>query len=172
MRRGALRRRERAGPRRAGPLGDFDAYVAKAVKDWNVPGLAIAVVKDDSVVFAKGYGVEPDWSNDRVNVRALLREHIDDQSVHGARGRAARRRRQGSRRRAGERVPPWFQLYDPYVTREVTVRDLLTHRTGLPEADYLWYGTATSLKEIVRRLRIRQPETSFRTHRFTYENDT
>src|SRR5215210_6060607 len=55
-----------AQPKR--PLDGFDAYVAKAVKDWKAPGLAIAIVKDDSVVFAKGYGVRELGKPDRVDV--------------------------------------------------------------------------------------------------------
>src|SRR2546425_13092427 len=50
------------------PLDGFDAYVAKAVSDWRVPGLAIAIVKDDSVVFIKGYGVRELGKPDPVTV--------------------------------------------------------------------------------------------------------
>jgi len=54
------------------PLAGFDAYVARGVKDWNVPGLAIAVVKDDSVVFAKGFGVRKLGTQDSVNAHTLF----------------------------------------------------------------------------------------------------
>ncbi|HKV50086.1 MAG TPA: serine hydrolase [Gemmatimonadaceae bacterium] len=154
-----------------GPLGDFDAYVAKAVNDWNVPGLAIAVVKDDSVVFAKGYGVRTIGSHDRVDTHTLFANASTTKAFTAL---AIEMLAADGKVRVDAPVItylPWLQLSDPYVTREVTVRDLLTHRTGLPEADFLWYGTSTDLPEIVRRLRYVKPETSFRTH-FTYENDT
>src|SRR6185437_7181579 len=54
------------------PLDGFDSYVARSVKDWNVPGLAIAVVKDDSVVFAKGYGVRTLGTRDSVDIHTLF----------------------------------------------------------------------------------------------------
>ena len=154
-----------------GPLGGFDAYVAKAVKDWNVPGLAIAVVKDDSVVFAKGYGVRTIGTANRVDTHTLF---ANASTTKAFTSMAIAMLEDSGKVRLDAPVTtylPWFQLYDPYVTREVTVRDLLTHRTGLPEADFLWYGTTLDLPEIVRRLRWVKPETSLRTH-FTYQNDT
>ena len=154
-----------------GPLAGFDAYVAKAVKDWNVPGLAIAVVKDDSVVFAKGYGVRTVGTNDRVDTHTLF---ANASTTKAFTSMAIEMLADSSKVRLDAPVTtylPWFQLYDPWVTRQVTVRDLLTHRTGLPEADFLWYGTSLDLAEIVRRLRYVKPETSLRTH-FRYQNDT
>ena len=64
---------------------------------------------------------------------------------------------------------PWFALADPYVTREVRVRDLLTHRAGVPNTDYLWYEQDLTTRQIVERLRLAPAETSMRTH-FTYQN--
>ena len=55
------------------------------------------------------------------------------------------------------------------MTREITIRDLLTHRAGLPNADYLWYGQENSPEEIVRRMRYVPQETSMRSA-FTYQN--
>jgi CubicO group peptidase (beta-lactamase class C family) len=58
---------------------------------------------------------------------------------------------------------PWFELHDPYVTREITVRDLLSHRSGLGRrGDANWYATDFTREEIVRRIRYLEPETSFR----------
>ena len=54
------------------PLANFDAYVVQAVADWEVPGLAIAVVKDDSVVFARGYGIREKGRPDPVTTRTLF----------------------------------------------------------------------------------------------------
>lgn len=153
------------------PLAGFDAYVAKAVKDWRVPGLAIAVVKDDSVVFAKGYGVRTVGTHDPVDVHTLFANASTTKAFTAL---AVGLLVDSGAVRFDAPVTtylPWFQLYDPYVTRELTVRDLLTHRSGLPEADFLWYGTTNTLPEVIRRLRYVKPETSLRSH-FTYENDT
>ncbi|HET7564992.1 MAG TPA: serine hydrolase, partial [Gemmatimonadaceae bacterium] len=64
---------------------------------------------------------------------------------------------------------PWFQIEGPYVTREVTVRDLLTHRTGLPRGDQLWYASGFSRLEVLHRVRFLQPQWSFRSH-YGYQN--
>src|SRR5262249_13260727 len=68
---------------------------------------------------------------------------------------------------------PYFQLYDPYVTREFTLRDLLVHRSGLPEfcGGILWYGSDYSREEVVKRLRYIKPVSSFRST-FGYQSVT
>ena len=148
----------------------FDKYVAKAAADWRVPALAIAVVKDDSVVFAKGYGVlqkggaQPANEHTRFAIgsttkamtSALLAMLVDEGKL-----------------KLDDPVTkyiPELQLYDPWVTRELTIRDLLTHRSGLPGTDLFW---ATSWKyseaDIIRRLRYIQPTASFRSE-WQYHN--
>ncbi|MGH7720066.1 MAG: serine hydrolase, partial [Gemmatimonadaceae bacterium] len=64
---------------------------------------------------------------------------------------------------------PNLQLFDPYVTRELTVRDLLTHRSGLVRGDQLWYGTDFDRDEILRRVRFLEPTWGFRSQ-FGYQN--
>lgn len=162
-----------AGPLRAqrAPLAGFDDYVAKGVKAWNIPGLAIAVVKDDSVVFAKGYGVRTVGTNDAVDIHTLFANASTTKAFTAF---AVELLADSGKVRLDAPVTtylPGFELSDPYLTREVTVRDLLTHRTGLPEANFLWYGTPYDLPEVIRRLRYVKPETSLRSH-FRYENDT
>jgi CubicO group peptidase (beta-lactamase class C family) len=64
-----------------------------------------------------------------------------------------------------------FQMYDPYVTREITIRDLLTHRSGLPTfgGDHLWIGSSLTREEIIHRLRFLKPDAPFRA-RFQCQN--
>ena len=64
---------------------------------------------------------------------------------------------------------PGFQLYDPYATRELTVRDLLSHRVGLERGDQLWYATTFDREDILRRIRYLKPASSMRS-RFGYQN--
>jgi CubicO group peptidase (beta-lactamase class C family) len=64
---------------------------------------------------------------------------------------------------------PWFQMYDPYVTREIRIRDLLAHNSGLSRGDRVWYGTDLSREEVVRRARYLVPAHSFRST-FEYNN--
>jgi CubicO group peptidase (beta-lactamase class C family) len=144
-------------------LAAFDQYVAKAVRDWHVTGLAIAIVSGDSLVFAKGYGVldlrKPSPVNEHTRfavgsttkamTSAALGMLVDEGKIHW-----------------DDRVIdilPDFRLYDAYATRETTIRDLLTHRTGLPGTDLFWAREPFTLQEMIHRLRYVKPATSFRS---------
>lgn len=149
----------------------LDAYVTNAMREFQVPGLAIAIVKDGKVVLEKGYGVRrlgeatpvdahtlfAIASNSKAFTATLLGQLVDS-------GRVA-----------------WdapaityirdFQLYDPWVTREITVRDLLSHRSGLGlgGGDLLWMYSTNTADDVIRQVRWLKPATSFRTT-FAYQN--
>jgi CubicO group peptidase (beta-lactamase class C family) len=156
----------------AKPPGDMDEYAARVLKTFTVPGLSVGIVKDGKLVFAKGYGVRklgesapvdentlfPIGSNTKAFTSALLASLVDagklswDDPVY-------------------QRLPG-FQMYDPYVSHEMTIRDLLTHRSGmgLGEGDLLFWPTTTySRDEIIYKLRFMKPATSFRSG-FAYDN--
>jgi len=156
----------------SGPPADLDVYVARDMKTFDVPGIAIAIVKDGKVVLAKGYGVRKlgeatpvdentlfgIGSNTKAFTSAALASLVDagkiswDDKVY-------------------ERLKG-FQMYDPYVSHEMTIRDLLTHRSGmgLGEGDLLfWPHTTFTRDDIIYRLRFMKPASSFRS-RFAYDN--
>jgi len=151
------------------PNQAFDAYVAKAVQDWQAPGLAIAVVKDGRIVFAKGYGVR----------EVGKPEAFDTSTVSAIASTTKAMTALAIAMLVDEGKVKWddpvtkylpsFQLYDPYATREVTVRDLLTHRAGLGNADYLWAAADFPTSEIIPRLRLIKPDYSIRSS-FVYQN--
>ena len=151
------------------PFPGFDDYVNKAIKDWEVPGMAIAVVKDDKIVFAKGYGLR------EIGKAAPVDEHtifaIGSSSKAFTAASIAMLADEGKLKWDDPvtQYLPGFQLYDPYVTRQMTVRDLLTHRIGLERGDQLWYATAYSREEILRRIRHLEPSSSVRS-KFGYQN--
>jgi len=149
----------------------LDAYVAKAIADWRVPGLAIVVVKDTSVVFIKGYGVRELGKPDPVTVHtrfgnmsttkaftAMLVAMLADSGTVAFDDPV-------------QKYEPQVLFADPYVTREITVRDLLTHRVGFGDPDYLWGTSGLDFPTITRRLRFVPVQTSFRS-RFQYNNVT
>jgi len=154
------------------PLADLDAYVARAAKTFEVPGMAVAVVKDGKVLAAKGYGVRKlgeatpvdehtmfgIGSNTKAFTTAALAGLVDagklswDDPVY-------------------QRLPG-FVMYDPYVSHEMTIRDLLTHRSGmgLGEGDLLFWPHSTfTREEIIHKLRFMKPSSSFRSH-YAYDN--
>ncbi|HEX3233931.1 MAG TPA: serine hydrolase [Gemmatimonadales bacterium] len=151
------------------PLAGFEEYVARAVKDWGVPGLAVAVVKDDSTVFARGYGVRTIGTHDTVDTHTLFALGSTTKAFTTM---ALAMMVDAGKVRWDDAVTaylPGFVLRDPYVSREVTLRDLLTHELGFGDPDYMWYGSDQPLAEMIRRLRYLPPETSFRSH-FAYNN--
>jgi len=151
------------------PLNGFDDYVNKALREWEVPGLAIAIVKDDRIVLAKGYGLRKLGDPTPVNERTLFAIGSSSKAFTAA---AIAMLVDEGKLKWDDPVTkylPGFELYDPYVTRELTVRDLLSHRSGLERGDFLWYGTEYDRDEILRRARYLKPTWSLRST-FGYQN--
>ncbi len=153
-----------------GPLRGLEAYVEQGMRDWGAPGLALAVVKDDSVVFARGFGT-----------RTLARDEPVDEHTSFAiasttkafTATAIAMLVDEGKVRWDDPVSmhvPGFQLAQPGLSGELTVRDLLTHRTGLPTNDFLWYASGSSTEDIVRRMRFVRPFASPRS-RYMYNNN-
>ncbi len=154
-----------------GRLKAVDDYARKVASDWQVPGFAISVVKDDRVIFAKGYGVREMGKADAVDENTLFAIASNSKAVTAAALAILVDEGKIKWDDPVTKYLPWFQLYDPWVTRELTVRDLLSHRCGLATfgGDLLWYETTYSREEILRRIRFLKPTTSFRS-RFGYQN--
>jgi CubicO group peptidase (beta-lactamase class C family) len=150
-------------------LEGLDDYVNKAIREWQVPGLAIAIIKDDRIVLAKGYGVRKLGDAAPVNERTLFAIGSSSKAFTSA---AIAILVDEGKLKWDDPVTkylPGFELYDPYVTRELTVRDLLSHRSGLERGDLLWYGTEYDRDEILRRTRYLKPTWSLRST-FGYQN--
>jgi CubicO group peptidase (beta-lactamase class C family) len=157
-------------PASAQDFAAFDRYVADAAKAWHVPALGIAVVRNDSLVFAKGYGVIEIGKPQAADAHTRFAIGSTTKAMTSA--ALAMLVDEGKIRWDGRVIDylPEFQLYDPYVTREITIRDLLTHRSGLPSTDLLWAGLDYSLEESTRRLRFVKPASSFRSQ-WEYQNN-
>lgn len=158
-----------AAQRRPAQLEGFDAYVENAIQEWGVPGLAIVVVKGDAIAMARGYGVRT----------AGRPEQVDENTVFatGSTTKAFTAALVGMLVDEGKlrwddpvtRVLPGFQMFDPYVTGEITIRDLLSHRSGLSRGDLTWYGSDLPREEIVNRVRYMKPAWGLRAS-FGYQN--
>jgi CubicO group peptidase (beta-lactamase class C family) len=157
---------------RSGPPPKFDAYVAQALKTFRVPGIAVAIVKDGKVVLAKGYGVRT--LGDSTPVDARTRFGIASNTKLFTATAIAMLVEDGKLEWDAPvtRYLPSFAMFDPFVTHELTVRDLLVHRSGLGlgAGDLLWWPPSTyDRKEIARRIRYIRPATSFRSA-YAYDN--
>lgn len=112
-------------------LEELDRYIEQTVKDRGTPGLAVAVLKDDKVVFAKGYGVRELGKPGKVDEHTLFAVASNTKAFTATLlGMLIEEERLTWDTRVVDLMND-FQMYDPYVTREMTVRDLLTHRSGL-----------------------------------------
>ncbi|MEP7324515.1 MAG: serine hydrolase [Gemmatimonadota bacterium] len=154
------------------PPPNLDRYVQQIMADFAVPGVSLAIVKDGKVVVARGYGV-----------RTLGRpEPVDAHTLFGiaSNTKAFTATALGILVEEGKlkwdapviSYLPWFRLSDPYVTTQMTVRDLLVHRSGLGlgAGDLLWWPTSTyNRKEIAQRLQYIPLSTSFRSA-YAYDN--
>ncbi|MGE5625720.1 MAG: serine hydrolase [Bacillota bacterium] len=150
-------------------LAGLDAYIVKAMGDWKVPGLAIAVVKDDKLVWAQGFGLRSLDDVEKVDADTLF-------SI-GSNTKAFTAAALGTLVDTGKiswdspvtDYLPGLRMYDPYVTHEITLRDILSHRSGVCGEDRVWYATDFSAQDIMTRLRYQKPAYSFRSQ-FCYSN--
>ena len=155
----------RAGDRFAG----MDPYIRAALEKWQIPGLALAVVKDGEVVVARGYGVCEIGTDRKVNADTAF--HLASCAkpfLVAALGMLV----EEGKLRWDDRVAkhlPGFELADRYLTEHVTLRDLVCHRTGLRRADLLADGAGFDAKEILRRLKYLEPSAELRTQ-YIYNN--
>jgi CubicO group peptidase (beta-lactamase class C family) len=153
----------------AGKLAGFDEYMANVLKDWNGPGIGVGIVVGDKLVFAKGYGyrdyekklpftpgtVCPIASNTKLFTAVAAGMLVDegkltwDKPVH-------------------ESVPS-VRFYNEQLNNSVTLRDMLSHRTGITRHDTIWYKSDFTRKELFDRLKYLEPQEPMR-ERFLYNN--
>ena len=147
----------------------FDGYVAQAMRDWKVPGMAIAVIRNDSILLIKGYGTRTMGKTEPVDAHTMFA--IGSSSKAFTSTLVAMMVDAGKMRWDDQatRYLPNLEMYDPYVSKELTLRDLLTHRSGLARGDLMWYAGAYDRDEILRRVRFLKPTWSMRSH-FGYQN--
>jgi CubicO group peptidase (beta-lactamase class C family) len=151
------------------PLKGLDEYITKAMHDWQVPGLAIAIVKDDAVFLSKGFGVRKLGETIPVTDHTLFAIGSTTKAFTATALAMLVEEGKINWDDAVTKHMPTFQLKDPYVTREITIRDLLAHRSGLNRHELVWYGAPIGRDEVLRRLRFAKPDWSFRS-RFGYQN--
>jgi CubicO group peptidase (beta-lactamase class C family) len=151
------------------PLAGLDGFISRVMETWKAPGIAVAVVKGDSVILAKGYGVKDIRTGAPLDEGSLFAVASTSKAFTAAAlGILVDEGLISWDDKVTDHLPG-FQLYDPYVTREFTIRDLLSHRGGLPRGDRLWYGSPFNRDEVIRRVRFLEPVWSFRA-RYGYQN--
>ncbi|OEZ99137.1 serine hydrolase [Duganella sp. HH101] len=156
----------------AAPAYNLDADVKLALKTFDVPGMAIAIVKDGKVISANGYGVRKLGDPAPVDGKTLFEVASNSKAFTAAALAMLVDEGKIAWDDPVTKHLPDFQMFDAYVTGAMTVRDLLTHRSGLGlgAGDLLWWPTTSfSTDEIIARLRYVKPATSFRNS-YAYDN--
>jgi CubicO group peptidase (beta-lactamase class C family) len=154
------------------PPEGFDAHVEAVMQQQDIPGAIVAIVEDGETTLARGYGVKSLEHPDPVGPDSLFQIGSTSKAFTAA---ALAILADEDRIRWDDPVIdhlPGFRMYDPWVTREITIRDLLVHRSGLGrgQGDLLYVpATTISRADTVRRLRFLKPATSFRSS-FAYDN--
>ena len=154
------------------PLAQVDALAQRALSTFAVPGLSVAVVKDGEVVLTKGYGVKTLGESAPVGAGTLFGIASNTKAFIAAAIAILVDEGKLSWDTRVVDVLPEFAMYDPWVTREMQVRDLLSHRNGLGlgAGDLLFFPqTDFTVAEILNKLRYIKPATSFRTT-YAYSN--
>jgi len=150
-------------------LDGFDAYMAQVLKDWNVPGIGVGVVVKDKLVFAKGYGyrdygrqlpftpatTQPIASNTKLFTSMAAGLLVEDGKLDWD--------------KPIRQYVPSIKFYNDDLDRTITVRDMLSHRTGITRHDLIWYKSEFTQKELFERLRYLEPSEAPRSV-FLYNN--
>jgi CubicO group peptidase (beta-lactamase class C family) len=146
-------------------LKKLDAYYAKALKDWDVPGMSIAIVKDGAVIFSKGYGVKETGKPEKTDENTLYAIASNSKGFTTAAIAMMVAEGKLSLDDKVRKYLPYFEVYSPYVSQDVTVRDLLCHRVGFStfSGDAIWYlSDNLTAEDIIRRAKYLPQAYNFR----------
>lgn len=153
---------------------EIDALVERTLKTFDVPGIAVAVIKDDKVIHAKGYGVRSLRTQQKVDENTLFGVASNSKAYTAAAlGMLVDEKKITWDTKVTDIIPE-FKLYNPFVTEEFTIRDLLCHRSGmgLGAGDLMmWPDSSDFTKaDIIHNLRYLRPVSSFRSQ-YDYDNN-
>jgi CubicO group peptidase (beta-lactamase class C family) len=142
----------------------LDAYIERGMKQWEIPGLSIAIVKDGKTVWMKGYGVKEINTPGKVDENTLFIIASNSKLFTGT---ALARLDQEQKLSLNDRVTkyiPWFRLYDSNSTRMATIRDMLCHRIGLKtfQGDFTFWNSNLPKDSIIWKMRYLKPSGEFR----------
>jgi CubicO group peptidase (beta-lactamase class C family) len=150
-------------------LEGFDEIVLNGMEEFDIPGLAIGIIADGQIVYTKGFGLR--------DIKKKLPATTDTLFQIGSCTKAFTAFAIGSLVEEG--LLDWdqpvidilqeFRLWDQYATQNLTIRDLLSHRSGLPRHDFMWYNSNISMQDVLSRLRYLEPAGDIR-ERFNYNN--
>jgi CubicO group peptidase (beta-lactamase class C family) len=149
----------------------LDNFIKREMERWQVPGLAIAIVKDGKIVVSKGYGVKEFGKPEQVDEYTLFQIASNSKAFTGTAIALLNDEKRLSLDEKVSKYLPYFKMYDKNSSELVTVRDVLTHRLGLQtfQGDFLNWGSTLTRKQIVEHLALTKPVHPFR-YKYGYCN--
>lgn len=144
-------------------LEGFAEFVHGTMQDWNVHGVAIAIVKNGDVIYSRGFGKRDVAGDQDVTSQTLFAIASCTKAFTTASMALLVDEGKLDWDIPVRQYLPYFSLYDNVATERITPRDLVTHRTGLPRHDLAWYHSSASRQELFDRLRYLEPTKDFRT---------
>ncbi|OFX32625.1 MAG: hypothetical protein A2X08_08805 [Bacteroidetes bacterium GWA2_32_17] len=152
-------------------LQKLEAYIQKCMTEWEIPGMAVGIIKNDSLIFAKGFGVREIGKTEKVDANTMFGIASNTKAFTSA---ALATLVDEGKIKWDDKVTDYisyFEMYDPFVTHEFTIRDLLCHRSGLAtfSGDLVWDASKYTREEIIRSIKYLKPVYSFRSH-YGYSN--
>jgi len=150
---------------------ELDTYIETAMKDWGVPGLALAIVKDDRVIHSRGFGIRTLRTQEQVNEHTLFGIASNTKAFTATALGLLVQEGTISWDDPVVELMPDFQLHDPIATRKITIRDMLCHRSGLGlwTGDLTWWNSNYDSAEVIRRIRFQKPVSDLGTT-YRYSN--
>lgn len=145
-------------------LSKLDTTFQNVYSEWNIPGVSVAIVKDGETIFSKGYGVKEVGKNDKVDGNTLYAIASNSKAFTSA---MIATLVQDGKLDWNDKVQtyiPYFEIYDPMISHQVTIRDILSHRVGLGtfSGDVIWYKSTLKVEQIIKRLKYLPKKFDFR----------
>ena len=150
-------------------LQGFDSYMEQVLKDWNTPGIGVGIVINDKLVFAKGYGYR-DYEKKLPFLSSTLCQIASNSKLFTAvaAGMLVEEGKLTWDKPVRESVPT-IQFYNDQLNNNVTLRDMLSHRTGVTRHDLIWFKSAFTRKQLFEKLKYLEPQEPMR-ETFLYNN--
>src|SRR5580700_4363628 len=150
-------------------LQGFDSYMEQTLKDWNTPGMGVGIVVNDKLVFAKGYGYR-DYEKKLPFTPTTLSQIASNSKLFTAvaAGMLVEEGKLTWDKPVRESVPT-IQFYNDQLNNNVTLRDMLSHRTGVTRHDLIWFKSPFTRKELFEKLKYLEPREPMR-ETFLYNN--
>src|SRR5229473_123735 len=150
-------------------IDGLEQFIPAQMKNWKVPGLAIAVVQNGQVIHSRGFGLRDVKGNLPVTIKTIFAIGSISKSFTSLSMGILNDEGKLDWDKPVRQYLPEFQMYDPVASERMTPHDLISHRTGFASHDLVWYSSDFSREDLVHRLRFLQSNRDFRSG-YKYNN--